>query len=81
MELRPNGPVGMLLLGQRQDAPALLAAADLSVHPAHEDGLSNALPEAMTCGLAVVGLDVEGTRDLLGRAEGGRLLPPETRTL
>ncbi len=48
------------LLGPRDDVPALMAAADLVVHPSHEEGFSNTILEAMSAGKAVVATAVGG---------------------
>jgi len=63
------------LLGARQDIPDLLRASDIFVLPSQAEGLSNALLEAMASGLACVGSDVGGTRDLLQHERNGVLVP------
>jgi glycosyltransferase involved in cell wall biosynthesis len=66
--------------GAAGDVAPWLAAADAFVLPSRTEGLSVALLEAMSSGLAVVATDVGGTRD----AAGGTaiLVPPsEPRAL
>ncbi len=62
-------------LGSRDDVPALLSAADLFVLPSHEEGLPNAVLEAMAAGLPIVATDVGGVREQLDGG-AGVLVPP-----
>lgn len=56
-EIESAGLTGFVhLLGARTDVPALLAAADLYVHPAFPEPFGRAVVEAMASGLAVVAL-------------------------
>ncbi len=64
----------VLLLGERDDVPALLAAADVAVLPSFEEGLSNAVLQAMAAGCPIVATDVGGNAEALG--ETGLLVPP-----
>ncbi len=64
------------VLGQREDVPALLAAADLFVLPSHEEGFSNALLEAMARGLPVIATAVGGNRETVEDGVSGLLVPP-----
>ncbi|GAA1273623.1 glycosyltransferase family 4 protein [Sphaerisporangium rubeum] len=67
--------VEVRFLGCRADVPALLARADVVVHPGLADGLCNAIMEAMAAGRPLVVTDAGGNRELLdGR---GLLVPPE----
>lgn len=61
-------------LGQRDDVADLMRAADLLVHPAHQEGSPNVVLEAMAAGLPVIATDAGGTAELLDDA--GLLVPP-----
>ena len=63
------------LLGLRSDIPALLAAADVFVHPSLSEGLPLALLEAMFAGCPIVATDVGEVRTVLGQ-DAGLLVPP-----
>jgi glycosyltransferase involved in cell wall biosynthesis len=64
------------LLGPRDDVAALMAAADLIVHPSHEEGFSNTILEAMAAGKAVVATDVGGIPEAVEEGVTGILVPP-----
>lgn len=71
-------PAGTVtFLGDREDVPALLAAADVLVHPSSREGLPTAVLQAQAAGLPVVGARVRGTADLL--TGGAGLLHPVAR--
>jgi len=53
-------------LGFRADVAALLAAADVFVHPSLEEGLGSAVIEAMLAGVPVVASDAGGLPELVG---------------
>lgn len=63
-------------LGERDDVPALLSAADLYVHPSHEEGFSNAVLEAMAAGLASVVTAVGGNPEAMVDGTTGLVVPP-----
>jgi glycosyltransferase involved in cell wall biosynthesis len=63
-------------LGSRTDIPDLLNAADISLLCSHEEGLPNAIIEAMSCGTAVVSTEVGGTGELIDDGINGILVPP-----
>jgi glycosyltransferase involved in cell wall biosynthesis len=61
-------------LGWRDDALAIMAAADVVVHPSLTEALSSVVIEALALAKPVVATDVSGVRDTL---EGhGRIVPP-----
>jgi len=62
-------------LGARSDIPDFLRAADLFVHPSHQEGFSNAILEAMAAGLPVVACDVGGNPEAIVDGVTGRLVP------
>lgn len=64
------------LLGLRSDVAAVLAAADVFVHPSISEGLPLALLEAMFAGLAIVASDVGEVGVALAAGEAGLLVPP-----
>jgi len=74
------GDLGVLprlrFAGLRNDVPDFLRAADLFVHPSHQEGFSNAILEAMAAGLPVVACDVGGNPEAVVDGETGRLVPP-----
>lgn len=62
-------------MGQRHDIPELLSAMDIFVLASHEEGLSNAIIEAMVSELAIIATDVGGNSELLEGGTVGRLVP------
>jgi glycosyltransferase involved in cell wall biosynthesis len=64
------------LIGRRDDAPNLLAAADAFVFPSRTEGMPNALLEAMAAARPIVASDIPGCRNLITHNETGLLTPP-----
>jgi glycosyltransferase involved in cell wall biosynthesis len=62
------------LLGERADVNVLLQEADLFWLTSDWEGLSNAVIEAMACGLPVVATDVGGTAELVRDGREGFLV-------
>lgn len=65
-----------LLLGNRDDVPALLARSSVFVLPSHFEGLPSAAIEAMAAGKAIVGTSVAGMPELVEHGVSGWLVPP-----
>jgi glycosyltransferase involved in cell wall biosynthesis len=65
------------LLGSREDVFSILRMSDIFCLPSRSEGFSNALLEAMACGLPCVATDVGGNREVLHEGETGFLVPPE----
>jgi len=63
------------LLGSRSDMPEVLSAFDLFVLSSHDEGMSNAVLEAMAMRLPVVATDVGGTGEVVRQGESGLLVP------
>jgi glycosyltransferase involved in cell wall biosynthesis len=70
-----GGPV--LLPGRVGDVPALLARADVLVHPARWEGFGLALLEAMLAGRPVVATRVSSIPEIVVDGETGLLVPPD----
>jgi starch synthase (maltosyl-transferring) len=66
------------LLGWRDDVPRLLKTAEVFVSSSLWEGLPNAVLEAMAAGLPIVATSVEGSSELLGDGQMGRLVPPRS---
>lgn len=63
------------LLGERDDVPDLLAAADIFTLPSHREGMPRSIIEAMMTGLPVVATDIRGSREEVVAGETGHLVP------
>lgn len=56
----------VILLGRRNDIPALLSAADIYVSSSLGESFSNAIGEAMACGLPCIVTDVGDSKLIVG---------------
>lgn len=63
------------LLGNRADVEAVLPALDVAVLASSTEGMSNALLEAMACGLPIVATAVGGNLQLVQHEVSGLLVP------
>ncbi|HVG21606.1 MAG TPA: glycosyltransferase [Blastocatellia bacterium] len=64
------------VLGNRQDARLLVLAFDVAVLASLNEGLPNAVMEAMSAGVPTVATAVGGTVELIADGETGYLVPP-----
>lgn len=64
------------LLGRRADVPEVLSAMDVFVLSSHNEGMSNAILEAMAMEKPVVATAVGGTVEIVADGETGHLVPP-----
>jgi glycosyltransferase involved in cell wall biosynthesis len=60
-----------------ESMPELLAAADLMALPSEREGLANVWIESLASGTPILIADVGGAREVLDRAEAGRLVARE----
>lgn len=65
------------LLGLRSDIPDVLAAFDVFVLSSHDEGMSNAVMEAMSVGRPIVATDVGGAPEMIEEGVSGLLVPPK----
>lgn len=65
----------VLFLGKRTDIPKLLKISDIFVLPTMFEGMSNAIMEAMACGLPVITTDIPENRVLVENNINGLLVP------
>jgi glycosyltransferase involved in cell wall biosynthesis len=63
------------LLGRRSDVPEVLSAMDVFVLSSHDEGMSNAILEAMAMERPVVATDVGGTGEIVTEGVTGHLVP------
>jgi glycosyltransferase involved in cell wall biosynthesis len=63
-------------LGEVGDVPGVLARADIYVQPSFQEGLPNAVLEAMAMGLPIVATRVSGNEDVVADGDNGLLVPP-----
>lgn len=64
-------------LGQREDVPALLAAADVLLAPSRREALSLTLLEASACARPIVASRVGGIGEVVEHGASGLLVPPD----
>jgi glycosyltransferase involved in cell wall biosynthesis len=64
-------------VGEQSDTLPWYQAADIFVLPSRWEGLSNALLEAMSCGLPAIATAIGGNRDAIEDGRTGLLVPPD----
>ncbi|GIW43739.1 MAG: glycosyl transferase family 1 [Candidatus Binatia bacterium] len=67
----------LTLAGRRQDMPEVYSAMDMYVLSSHDEGMSNALLEALAMGKPVVATNVGGTGEVVEHGKTGLLVPPK----
>ena len=72
---RFGGRVRFLGGRPHQELAALMAAADVLVHPSEREGLANVWLEALASGTPVVISDAGGAHEIVDRPEAGRIVP------
>jgi glycosyltransferase involved in cell wall biosynthesis len=65
------------LLGRRSDMPEVYSAFDVFVLSSHDEGMSNAILEAMAMEKPVVATDVGGSGEVVRHGQSGLLVPPK----
>lgn len=65
------------LLGERDDVPDLLQAADMLVNASWSEAFPNVLGEAMACGVPCIATDVGDSAYIIG--DSGIIVPPRDR--
>lgn len=63
-------------LGWRNDVPRLMAASDLVILPSFNEGVPNAIQEAMFLGIPVIASNTGGIPDIVEHGRTGWLVPP-----
>jgi glycosyltransferase involved in cell wall biosynthesis len=66
----------VVLTGSRKDVPAILRFTRVVAHPGEQEGLSNAILEAMAAGIPVVASRAGGNPEAVSDGETGLLVPP-----
>lgn len=74
--LRQMAGTSVIFIGEVNDVLPYLNSSDIFVLPSSNEGLSNSLLEAMSCGLPIVATNVGGTTDLIQHNHSGLLISP-----
>lgn len=67
-------------LGERNDIPQLLKAANIGILSSHEEGFSNAVIEGMAAALPMIVTDVGGNAEAVQNGITGLVVPPHNPT-
>jgi glycosyltransferase involved in cell wall biosynthesis len=73
--IRSQGLTGVVFQGTTTNVIEFLQAADCFVLPSYWEGMSNALLEAMACGIPAIASDIAGNRSLIVQDQSGFLFP------
>jgi glycosyltransferase involved in cell wall biosynthesis len=65
----------LILTGEREDIPALLATMDIFCLPSWREGMPRSIIEAMMMGLPIVATNIRGSREEVVDGETGLLIP------
>jgi glycosyltransferase involved in cell wall biosynthesis len=65
----------VLFFGPRNDIAAIMAASDIGILCSHQEGFSNAILEAMACGLPMIVSDVGGNAEAVVNEQTGLVVP------
>lgn len=71
-----NRIINVIFAGKQDNVRERLLHSDIFVLPSRREGMSNALMEALLCGLPAVASDVSGSQDLIEHGVSGLLVPP-----
>lgn len=63
------GSQNVHFLGRRADVPAIMKSSDIFVLSSHWEGFGLVVVEAMAAGLPVIGADVAGLKEVIGKSE------------
>jgi glycosyltransferase involved in cell wall biosynthesis len=63
--------------GEHRDPRPFLSPADVFLLPSRQEGFSNAILEAMACGLPVIATDVGGNAEAIVHKQGGLIVEPQ----
>jgi glycosyltransferase involved in cell wall biosynthesis len=66
--------------GEVAEVPVYLRQSDIFALPSRAEGISNALLEAMACGLPCIASDIPGNRALIRHEQNGLLVQPDDET-
>lgn len=83
MEYAHKNQLNVNFLGRIPNAqiPKVLNRYEVFILPSFYEGNPKALLEAMSCGLAVIGTDVEGIRDIIRHRENGYLCKTDSTSI
>lgn len=76
-----NSKNNILFLGIRKDIPVLLKTSDIFILPTLFEGMSNAIMEAMACGIPVATSNINENMELLGKTGGFYFRPNNSNAI